>query len=265
MTDEREQKKGDPSSIAARQAAGRPLAGKSILVTRPRDQAGEMIALLEGFGATVLHLPMIEVKEPESWDALDEAIRQLRCYDWILFTSINGVNYFSQRLRQARSEALASVTAAHICAIGNATAQALESAGVEVDLIATDSKAEGLLRSLVDHVGGAKAVGRMRFLIPRAQIAREVLPEELRKLGAQVDAVAAYQNVLPESGRKDLLGLLRQGSIDAITFTSSSTVKNFMAVAGGEDLADLLQDILIACIGPVTAATAYDYRLKRII
>jgi uroporphyrinogen III methyltransferase/synthase len=246
-------------------SASKPLLRKTVLLTRPREQAAEMTALLEGLGARVIHLPMIEIKEPESWDALDESINQLHLYDWLLFTSVNGVNFFFQRFRQTKKESLSSITSLQVCAIGKATAQALEAAGAKVDLIAKDSKAEGLLQSLMAHLGDASAIGGRRFLLPRARLAREVLPEELRKLGAQVDAVEAYQNVLPKTDSEKLIRLLCDGSIDVLAFTSSSTVSNFAALLGRENLAELLQNALIACIGPVTAATAAEYHLKNII
>jgi uroporphyrinogen III methyltransferase/synthase len=243
----------------------KPLRRKTVLLTRPREQAEEMTALLEESGAEVIHLPMIEIREPESWQALDESINQLHLYDWLLFTSANGVKFFFQRFRQLCGTPLSPLANLQVCAIGKATAQAVEAAGAKVDLIAEDSKAEGLLQSLVAHFGAAEAICKFRFLLPRARLAREVLPEELRKLGAQVDAVEAYQNVLPATDSENLIGLLRAGSIDVITFTSPSTVKNFVALVGREKLAELLGNALIACIGPVTAATATEFNLQNII
>ncbi|MBI3650649.1 MAG: uroporphyrinogen-III synthase [Acidobacteria bacterium] len=242
-----------------------PLLHKTVLLTRPREQAEAMTARLEELGAHVLHAPMIALTEPDSWAALDAAIKQLPCYDWILFTSANGVNFFLQRLSQHQHAALAALTRAQVCAIGTATAQALAAADLNAEVIAAEATAEGLLQSLVAHLGDETALRGLRFLIPRARLAREVLPEALRSFGAQVDTVEAYQNMPTASDTQTLLPLLQTGAIDVITFTSSSTVVNFAALFGGENLAQLLQPCLIACIGPITAATASAYHLQNII
>ena len=242
-----------------------PLSGKTILLTRPRQQSEEMAALLEGLGANVLYAPMIEIREPDSWQALDESIHQLDLYDWLIFTSANSVKFFFQRLAQKSLEPLAKISKASICAIGLVTAKALESRGAKVDLIATDSTAEGLLQALLFYKGSLQALRGQRFLLPRARLAREVLPSELRKLGAQVDVVEAYQNVMPEMAGDSITHLFKQRVIDVVTFTSSSTVHNFVALAGVENLQELLRHSRIACIGPVTKATAEEYQLKNII
>lgn len=242
-----------------------PLYGKTILLTRPRQQSAEMTALLEDFGATVIHAPMIEIKEPDNWDAIDKSIHQLDLYDWLIFTSVNGVKFFFQRLAEVRNQPLEKISKASICAIGLVTAKALESAGVKVDLIATDSRAEGVLQALFFNIGGLFALHGLRFLIPRAQLAREVLPLELTRAGAQVDVVEAYQNVMPEMDGNNLSDLFKDRHIDVIAFTSSSTVHNFVSMIGKDILSELLQHSRIACIGPVTRATAEEYDLKNII
>jgi uroporphyrinogen III methyltransferase / synthase len=245
--------------------SSKPLSSRTVLVTRPRQQSEEMTALLEGLGAQVIHAPMIEIKAPDRWDALDESINQLDLYDWLIFTSANGVNSFFQRLAQKSSQPLAAISQASVGAIGAATAKALASVGAKIDLMATESTAEGLMQALLDHLGGSLALRGLRFLLPRARLARDVLPDALTQLGAQVDVVEAYQNVMPEMGSENIFQLLKDEAIDVITFTSSSTVHNFAALIGEEHLAELLQNSLIACIGPVTKASAEAYHLQNII
>jgi uroporphyrinogen III methyltransferase/synthase len=257
------EKKTDASASGA--DCVKPLIGKTVLLTRPREQAAEITLMLESLGAAVIHAPMIEIREPDSWQLLDASIKQIHFYDWLLFTSANGVKYFLRRFNETCNRPLASISSLKICAIGKATAQALESTGVPVDLIAGDSTAEGVLQSLLAHLGKASALGGLRFLLPRARMAREVLPEELRRLGALVDAVETYQNVLPVVDSDNLRRLLRDGAIDAVTFTSSSTVNHFATLFGSQDLSALLQNTLVACIGPITAATAAEHHLKNII
>jgi uroporphyrinogen III methyltransferase / synthase len=244
--------------------AGR-LSGITILLTRPRQQSEEMTAMLEGLGASVIHVPMIELKEPESWQALDESIHQLDLYDWLIFTSVNGVKYFFQRLAKLRPEPMATLTGASLCAIGLATAKALEQHHVRVDLVATEAHAEGLLKALLFYLGSLQALPGLRFLLPRARHARELIPDELRKMGARVDVVEAYQNVMPEMAGQGLLQLFKDRRVDVITFTSSSTVENFVTLIGREQLPRLLEHSRIACIGPVTKATAEAYGLRQII
>ena len=152
-----------------------------------------------------------------------------------------------------------------ICAIGPATAIAIEAAGAPVHVTASDSTAEGALTAIIDHIGGEDKVKGLKFLIPRARVAREVLPRGLRSLGAQVDAIETYQNIRPDVQPDAITGIFEANSIDAITFTSSSTVSNFAELTGLTDLSALLSNTLVACIGPVTAQTAASYGLKSVI
>lgn len=261
--DKLEDEKPMTQSIAA--TAEKSLAGRSVLVTRTGEQSVEMTARLEAAGAKVMHAPMIALTAPDSWDAIDEAIRKINQYDWIIFTSTNGVKFFFQRLAQNCRFPLAQITAAKICAIGKTTAKAILAVGAKADFVAKDSKAEGLVKEFVAQFDSAEALHGLRILLPRARLAREVLPEELRRLGAEVDALETYQNILPETAGENLLQLLQSGAIDIITFTSSSTVNNFAAVVGKDNLARLLQNVCVACIGPVTAATAQALGLQSII
>jgi len=238
------------------------LAGKTVLLTRPREQSEEIAARLQTMGAAVIHCPTIEIVPPTDWTPLDESIERLSDYDWIIFTSANGVRFFFSRLRETKRE---GVSGRLICAIGPATSSALESAGATPHLVASDSKAEGALASLVEYAGGSAAVAGLRFLIPRARVAREVLPEGLRNLGAIVDTVEAYQSIKPDLEQGNILRLFTEHSIDVVTFTSSSTVANFAALVGLTDLSTLFADTLVACIGPVTAETAASYGLRNTI
>jgi uroporphyrinogen III methyltransferase / synthase len=242
-----------------------PLRGKTVLLTRPRMQSEDMTRQLEAVGATVVHCPTIEVLPPHSWVQLDASIRRIKEYDWVVFTSTNGVRFFFDRLGEIEIEGAEALAGRVVCAIGPVTAKALEQAGVVAQVTASDSRAEGALRAIIDHLGGEQNVRGLQFLIPRAKVAREILPAGLRKLGARVDAVEAYQTVKPEIARESILRLFRETSIDVVTFTSSSTVSKFAALVGMTDLSDLLGNILVACIGPITAETAASYELKNII
>jgi uroporphyrinogen III methyltransferase/synthase len=152
-----------------------------------------------------------------------------------------------------------------ICAIGPSTADAILSAGAPLHLRASDSTAEGALTAIVDHLGGEQNIPGLRFLIPRAKVAREVLPSGLRRLGAEVHTVETYQNVIPNLPPQAIARLFEEHAIDVVTFTSSSTVSNFAGLAGFTDLSGLLSNTLVACIGPVTAETAASHGLTKVI
>jgi len=240
------------------------LRGKTILVTRARGQSEDITTQLEALGAVVIHCPTIEVVPPSSWAQLDASIGRIKEYDWIVFTSANGARFFFRRLGEMRSEGVEAL-AAHVCAIGPATARAIETAGAVPDVTASNSSGEGALRAIIDHVGGDESVKGLKFLIPQARVARETLPAGLRSLGAHVDAVETYQTVKPVVQPERIIRLFKEHSIDAITFTSPSTVSNFAEIVGLTDLSDLLGTTLVACIGPVTAETAVSYGLGRIV
>jgi uroporphyrinogen III methyltransferase / synthase len=250
---------------ASRSLGPRPLEGKTVLITRPVAQSEEMTSLFTKFGASVIHCPTIEVVEPESWHALDAAINKMASYDWIVFTSANGAVFFFRRLAEKLSDVVGPMSNLVVCAIGPATAKAIERAGGRVGVIASDSKAEGALRTIIEQAGGEEKIRGLRFLIPRARVAREVLPFELGRLGAHVDAIETYQTVKPEVDSTTIVRLFNEAAIDVITFTSSSTVTNFASLMGVDDLSSLLKDTLVACIGPVTAATALEHGLRNII
>ncbi len=226
----------------------KPLFGRGIVITRPREQAGEFAALLRAQGARVIHFPTIKIVPVDEWRDLDRAIGQIGDYRWIVFTSANGVGCFFGRMRELGRD-LRDLKGARICAIGPATAAAVESRGIRVDLVPESFISEGIIAAFrKEDIRGA------RVLLPRAEVARNVIPDELAKLGAQVDVVTVYRTVSSGQNKAELEQLLDEGKVDAITFTSSSTVKNFVQIMGHEY--SLPARVKIACIGPVTAATA---------
>jgi uroporphyrinogen III methyltransferase/synthase len=230
-----------------------PLAGKRILITRAREQASSFAQDLEAAGAEVVEFPTITFAPPESWDLLDAAIGRLRQYQWVIFTSANGVRFFCERLQQAGRD-VRDLFGMTVCAIGPATAAALQSLGVRADIVPAEFKGEALVESIA-AVGGVEGLRGSRILLARAAEAREVIPEELIRRGAQVDVVPAYRTVKSAPDVEGLRGMLRDGKIHAVTFTSSSTVRNLFGLLGRE-AKDLLTGVTVAGIGPITAETA---------
>jgi uroporphyrinogen III methyltransferase/synthase len=232
------------------------LAGKKILITRTREQSGDFATQLKKLGAEVIEFPTIEIVPPIRWKELEQAIDQLTSYDWILFTSANGVNFFWQRLREkGKSPHLPS--SLKVCAIGPATANQLKEKGVSVHYIPKEFIAESILEGFKKM-----RIEGKRILLARAKKARDILPKGLRKMGAEVDVVEVYRTVRPKGGSKKMKKLLTEEKIDVITFTSSSTVNHFAGLLKNEDPKKLLKGIAIACIGPVTARTAKEWGLK---
>jgi len=228
----------------------KPLAGKRIVVTRAGAQAYGLAEQIEKAGGEVIELPTIEIRQPENFAAFDAAIKNLEHYDWLIFTSVNSIAPFLERLRVG-GKTVAAVYSLQVGAIGPETARRLASAGIRAALVPERYQAEGLLDAMQPEAMRGK-----RVLIPRAAEAREILPETLRAWGATVDVVVAYRTALPAVDIAPLAELLRQRKIDVITFTSSSTVKNFVRLFGGKSLAEITVGSAIACIGPITASTA---------
>ena len=240
----------------------RPLAGRAVMITRARAQAGELASELERYGARVVECPTIEIVEPESYAALDEAIENLFGYDWIVFTSANGVERFIRRLA-AKGLDVSELDNLLVCAVGATTADRLRDAFVHVDVVPERFQAEGVYDALKRYVGGREHLDRLNFLLPRAASARDFLPQALAEAGARVDDVAAYRTVRPETtDRARVEAMLLGGGIDCITFTSSSTVSNFAQLFDTSDLGPLLEGVAVACIGEVTSRTASDYGLR---
>ena len=231
------------------------LSGKRIVITRPRKQAGELTHRLTELGAEVIEFPTISIEQPADCEPMDRAIAHLQQYDWLFFTSVNGVQSFFNRLRHFGNDSK-DIEHLKVVAIGPETAGRLHAEGVHVYLIPAKYQAEGILEGL----SPAEIRGR-RILMPRAAKAREILPQTLRQWGASVDVVHAYETVLPQAGEFGLRELFKT-KIQVITFTSSSTVENFLRLLKGEDVNQILQAVIVACIGPITARTAADRGLR---
>jgi len=225
-----------------------PLSGKRIVITRRREQAGGLREALEALGAEVAEIPTIEIRSPASWEPLDQAIGRLGEFDYLLLTSVNGVLNFLSRLRACGYE-VDDLAGLHVGAIGPATAAELAQAGVTVDFVPKEYRAEGLLQSLSNHELRGKA-----FLIPRAKVARDVVPRVLLERGARVEVAEAYETVIPTFAPGEIDRLLTPRP-QAITFTSSSTVSNFATLVGEGRLCETLAGVALASIGPVTSDT----------
>ena len=238
-----------------------PLAGRTVVITRAQDQANEFVSELKRYGAKVVLCPTIEIRELESYERLDEAIEHLYGYDWLIFTSVNGVEYFFQQLKK-RNRRVSDLDELKVCAIGEATADRLRDLHVHVDVVPEEFKAEGVFSALERFVGGPEALAGLNVLIPRASVARDYLPKALEKAGARVDVVPAYRTELPADLDRGRVAAMLSGGADCIAFTSSSTVKNLARLFDTEDLSGALAGVVIACIGDISATTAADYGLQ---
>jgi uroporphyrinogen III methyltransferase/synthase len=211
---------------------------------------------IESLGGEVVEFPTIEIKPPTSYGPLDEAVKQIANYDWLIFTSVNGVEQFLHRFDKLGKN-IADLAGIEVGAIGPETARRLTTAQIQPRLVPKVYHAEGILEALIPE----NVLGK-RVLIPRASKARDILPETLRQWGARVDVVEAYQTVLPEVDVSAVCRLLLDGAIDVITFTSSSTAINFAAMLRDQDLSRLLSKAVIACIGPITRKTVEDLGMR---
>jgi uroporphyrinogen III methyltransferase/synthase len=238
-----------------------PLSGITAVVTRAASQAAELSTLLESYGATVIVCPTIEIREPDSFERLDEALDHLYGYDWLIFTSTNGVEFFLQRLTQ-RGLNTADLDEIKVCAIGQRTTEKLHEAHVHVDVIPSQSTAEGVYAALREFAGGEERLHGLNVLLPRAAVGRDYLPKALEDAGARVDVVTTYQTVLPQNFDRGRLSAMLAGSGDCIAFTSPSTIRNLAQLFDTHDLGKTLPGVVIACIGPVTAAAAVEYGLR---
>jgi uroporphyrinogen-III synthase len=237
----------------------RPLSGLRVLVGRAAHQARPLSSGLRKLGAQVIEIPFIEIRKPRSYKSLDRALKSLPDYDWLILTSVNGVEAFWQQLKKLR------LTRKHLnhlklAAIGPATREAIEKRGIRVDVIPEEYVAESVVKSLRNRVPGK------RVLLARAKVARDVIPQQLRDLGAQVDVVEAYETVIPRSSIARLRALLNAPNRkpDVITFTSSSTARNFATLLGmhGRDARAYIGKAKLASIGPVTSATLTELGLR---
>jgi uroporphyrinogen III methyltransferase/synthase len=232
--------------------SARPLLGKRIVVTRARAQAATLAHKLQALGAEVLEFPTIEMQPPEDYAALDAAIKTRESYDWLIFTSVNGVEQFLTRARHL-NVTVSELKTSRFVAIGPATAKTLEAAGIRNCLVPQRYQAEGILEMLTPETMRNKKV-----LIPRAAKARDILPETLRQWGAKVDVVEAYRTGVPTKGVSEIKSLLSGHKVDVVTFTSSSTAANFARLLGGQSLQEALSGIAVACIGEITKQTVDD-------
>jgi len=224
----------------------KPLFGKGIVITRPEAQAEAFADLLHAQGARVIHFPTIKIVPPEDFRDLDKAISQLSKYQWIIFTSANGVSFFLSRLKELGRD-IRDLKDIRICTIGPATAATIEKLDIRVDLVPEEFISEGVVKAFQEF-----DIKGTSILLPRAEKARDVIPEGLAKLGAKVDVVTAYRTVNSGRNKSELETLINEGKVDVITFTSTSTLTNFMEVMGREYV--IPTHVKMACIGPVTAA-----------
>ena len=232
-----------------------PLAGKRIVVTRAQAQAEGLSSVLRQFGADVIDAPVIEIHPPDSYEALDAALNTILDYDWLILTSVNGVEALFSRL-EPLGLSVDSLQHLKIAAIGPATEEQIQNHGLVVDIVPERYVAEEVVRSLRKLTKGEKV------LLVRAKVARDVIPEELRRAGADVEVVEAYQTVVPADAKKRLQNIFSgDGDVDAITFTSSSTVKNFLSLITGTDVPGKLSKVKFASIGPVTSDALREFGL----
>ena len=238
--------------------AARPLAGKRILVTRPRAQAPELVDRLAALGAEAIEAPAIRIVPPDDTRPLDDARAAAPSFDWIVFTSANGVDAFLER-RIARDSRTPDLAGVRICAIGPATAARIARYGLTIDLAPSDHRGEGVGRALT----AGRDLHGSRILLPRADIARPLLPEALRAAGADVTEVTAYRTI-PVAGwpGNAVCEMIMQKKIDVTTFTSASAVRSAAHSLGAERAVDLLGETVVAAIGPVTARAARQLGLE---
>jgi len=231
----------------------KPLFGKKIVVTRAREQASKLVKILEEEGAQVIEFPTIEIVEPDDYTELDRAIENIKSYNWIIFTSVNGVKFFLNRLKYHKKD-VRVLEGINICAIGPKTAEIFENFGIIPDFIPEKYQAEFIIE-------GLKKIGikGKRFLLPRAKVAREILPEKIKEEGGDIDVVTVYKTVMPEVNKDEVIEFLRNEEIDYITFTSSSTVKNFIEMI--DNRLELLKNVKLVSIGPITSETIRSYGL----
>lgn len=236
-----------------------PLAGIRVLVGRARPQASALSAQLRDLGAIVIEIPFIEIHPPSSYDPLDAALRHISEYQWLILTSVNGVEALAARMKYSRIEprALAHLK---IATIGPSTRAAAQEMGLTVSVVPPKYVAESVVESLLGEVEGH------RILLIRAAVARDVIPRELQHMGATVDVVEGYQTVVPMSSKKKLKAVMADARRrpQVVTFTSSSTVRNFVALLGGRGSPPhtrLLDGVRLASIGPITSATLREFGL----
>ena len=230
------------------------LSGKRIMVTRAKSQVRELVEQIEYLGGEAYAFPLLKMVPPADYSKLDEAIAQLGTYDWLIFTSVNGVRFFFERMK-ALGVGVDAITS-QLAAVGPKTAEVLIAYGLSVAVIPSDYVAEGLFTSLHDQL-----LPGQRVLLPRADIARKMLPRELAQLGMDVTEVDVYHTVIDAELAPEAASQIQQGKIDVILFTSSSTVNHFVSAMAPFQTPGWLDQVRIACIGPITAETARQHGL----
>jgi uroporphyrinogen III methyltransferase/synthase len=238
-----------------RVTAERPLAGRTVVVTRAARQARRFVELLEAAGARVLQAPTIAIEPPPSWEPLDRALEAIETFAWVIFTSVNGVAMVDRRLRE-RGTGWSVAARRRVAAIGPATADALAEHGVPIAAVPEEYRAEALVDRLASEV-----VPGDRVLLPRAAATRDALVTGLRRLGAAVTEVPVYVTRRVDATGARLRDALAAGAVDAVTFTSSSTARNFAELFSADERRQWLARVTVASIGPITAATAAEYGL----
>jgi uroporphyrinogen-III synthase len=237
-----------------------PLAGVRILVGRARQQASALSAQLRALGADVLEIPFIEIRPPRSYKPLDTALEHVSEYQWLILTSVNGVEALARRVKELKIEPK-KLSHLKIATIGPSTRSATEKIGLKVSIVPAKYVAESVVESLREKVQG------QRVLLVRAAVARDVIPRELRKMGGTVDVVEAYETVVPGSSQTKVQSLMKDHAQrpHVVTFTSSSTVRNFVELLGGRGrpphITELLDGVRLASIGPITSATLREFGL----
>ncbi|KXG11500.1 hypothetical protein AT864_00583 [Anoxybacillus sp. P3H1B] len=226
-----------------------PLQGKSILVTRGKEQANEFSAKLRKAGACPIEIPLISISAVTEREHVEKCLSRLSSYRWLVFTSANGVRFFFSFITD-------KTTLPHVAVVGTKTAHALEKRGIHPDIIPDRFVAEGLAEAMKAAIEPGD-----RILLVRGNLARPNLKEELAELGAEVTDLVVYETHLNESGKEELFHLLSKRAIDIMTFTSSSTVQSFMQMVEGENWQELIESCVIACIGPITKHTAEQFGL----
>jgi len=240
--------------------AARPLLGCRVIVTRAAKQSGEMTRALEALGAEVISCPTIEIKEPSSWEQLDRALIHLSWFDWLAFTSVNGVEYFLGRM-DALGHGRVELESHRICAVGSKTAERLERENIVVDLTPERFTAEALAEEFTERFGMRQRLYGSRMLLPASRTTRDVIRPAMEKIGVYVEVVEAYQTVTPAAKGENVARLLRDAEADYIVFTSPSTVANLAAILETDHLASHLANTRVSCIGPVTADAARSHGL----
>jgi uroporphyrinogen-III synthase len=234
------------------------LANRTILVAASEDH--EFVSALTRYGARVIAWPKIEIVDPESFAALDEAIQNLFGYDWLIFANVSAVRCFLRRLQNLGHE-ISELDALRVCALDDATRQKLEEAHVHVDLVPEKSATEGVLTALETYIGGRDSLRGLNFLLPRAAISRDYLRQALEDAGARVDVVAAYRTASNNSELVQLKVLLEGGGIDCLVFTTPASVRAFSQLLDTNDLSRLFKEVAVACADRATTQTATEFGL----